>query len=313
MELLSNAIESIQLGLEDYSLGTSRRMPSAVRNLHAGILLLFKEKLRRLSPPGSQDALIRSKVLPSRDKSGAVVFVGSGKKTVDVDGIRERFKSLGISADWASMKELADIRNDIEHYHPTVPPKVIQEVVAKVFNVIDTFIREELSEDPLDLLKLDAWKVLLTATDVFTRERGECETRISGVDWEYDKLAEAMLEAKCGHCGSSLIVPAGAEREAGIKCRVCSHTEDFDDAAERALAASLSWEAYVAIKDGGESPLAEFPTCMRETYLWDEDVCVLCGDSFERDCSFCGGEIPHSEFTGSDVCGYCDHMLTKDD
>ncbi|PYU23337.1 MAG: hypothetical protein DMG30_11925 [Acidobacteria bacterium] len=51
MNVLTNAIESIQVGVEDYQLGTRPRLLSAVRNIHAGILLLFKEALREVSPP----------------------------------------------------------------------------------------------------------------------------------------------------------------------------------------------------------------------------------------------------------------------
>ena len=58
--LLTNAIDAVQLGLEDFddSEKDSRRALSAVRNLYAGVLLLQKEALRRRSPPGSDDALI---------------------------------------------------------------------------------------------------------------------------------------------------------------------------------------------------------------------------------------------------------------
>ncbi len=50
MDLLANAIESIRLGVEDYEDGSHPRLLSALRNIHAGILLLYKEALRRLSP-----------------------------------------------------------------------------------------------------------------------------------------------------------------------------------------------------------------------------------------------------------------------
>lgn len=48
--LITNAIESIQVGVEDFEILDSRRMLSAVRNILVEILLLYKEKLRRLSP-----------------------------------------------------------------------------------------------------------------------------------------------------------------------------------------------------------------------------------------------------------------------
>jgi hypothetical protein len=44
--MLENAVQSVQIGVEDYLSKNSRRALSAVRNVSAGILLLFKEKLR---------------------------------------------------------------------------------------------------------------------------------------------------------------------------------------------------------------------------------------------------------------------------
>lgn len=47
----NNAVLSIRLAVEDYKTGDPVRTISALRNITAGILLLYKEKLLRLSPP----------------------------------------------------------------------------------------------------------------------------------------------------------------------------------------------------------------------------------------------------------------------
>jgi hypothetical protein len=106
VSLLDNAITSLHLALEDYSSGRDDRLLSAVRNLHAGILLLFKEKLRQLSPAGSDDVLMKMKVKFQRDQNGQVVIVGTGKKTVDVFEIKDRFESLQIQTDWGRFKKM---------------------------------------------------------------------------------------------------------------------------------------------------------------------------------------------------------------
>jgi hypothetical protein len=49
MSILQNAIDSIQVGVEDYNLEDDRRNASAIRNIFAGILLLYKERLCELS------------------------------------------------------------------------------------------------------------------------------------------------------------------------------------------------------------------------------------------------------------------------
>jgi hypothetical protein len=63
--IFDNAITSIRLALEDLSSATEARLLSAVRSLHAGILLLYRSKLSALSLPGSEDALIKKRVVPT--------------------------------------------------------------------------------------------------------------------------------------------------------------------------------------------------------------------------------------------------------
>ena len=50
-KLTRNAIESIRLGIEDYNLANKDegRILSSIRNIYAGLLLLFKEELRCFS------------------------------------------------------------------------------------------------------------------------------------------------------------------------------------------------------------------------------------------------------------------------
>jgi hypothetical protein len=64
VNLLENAIHSTRLYLQDYSAESDDRLLSAVRNLHAGILLLYKEKLHSLSPAGNEEALLKQKIVP---------------------------------------------------------------------------------------------------------------------------------------------------------------------------------------------------------------------------------------------------------
>ncbi len=115
MALLDNAIKSIQVGVEDYQNGAEDRLLASVRNIHAGILLLYKEALLRLSPTNSNEVLIKAKIVPTLDGVGNLIFVGSGGKTVDVQQIEERFEQLKITTDWVRFKRITKIRNDIEH------------------------------------------------------------------------------------------------------------------------------------------------------------------------------------------------------
>lgn len=142
--ILANAVASVQIGVEDYLSDDPRRALSAVRNISAGILLLFKERLRELSPPSSDEVLIKQQIHAKLDSSGALIFLGTGKKTVDVHQIQERFSSLGITADWKRLDGVVRVRNDIEHYCTTEPTLRMRELLADSFLVMRNFITSEL-------------------------------------------------------------------------------------------------------------------------------------------------------------------------
>jgi len=75
-DLLKNAVASIQLGVEDFQRNDDlRRLLSAIRNFHAGVLLLCKEVLRRLSPPDSNEVHIKAKQAAIKTKSGEIVWI----------------------------------------------------------------------------------------------------------------------------------------------------------------------------------------------------------------------------------------------
>ena len=150
MNLLTNAVESIQVGIEDYSAATRPRLLSAVRNIHSGILLLFKEALRRRSPDESNEVLVKAKVEPRTNPSGEIVFVGTGKRTADVRQIQERFAGLGISADWKRFRAISEVRNTVEHYYPGLNKDALTGLVASAFVIISRFTKEELKAEPIE-------------------------------------------------------------------------------------------------------------------------------------------------------------------
>ena len=167
MSILQNAIDSISLGIEDYEMATidNRRYISCTRNIFAGILLLFKHKLSELSPTGSDEVLIKQKIMPKIDIN-SISWVGEGKKTVDVQGIQERFTSLGINVDWKRLKDTQNYRNNIEHYYATASSGSVQKMISDSFIVIVNFIKDHLEEDPRDLLGSDTYDVMRSIDEV---------------------------------------------------------------------------------------------------------------------------------------------------
>jgi GNAT superfamily N-acetyltransferase len=60
----------------------------------------------------------QQKTEPRRDHDGRLEFAGFGKKTVEVEEIRQRLISLGIQVDWKRIDKLTREQNNIEHYYP---------------------------------------------------------------------------------------------------------------------------------------------------------------------------------------------------
>lgn len=318
MKLIENAITSIQLGVEDFDKGDERRIISSARNLYAGILLLFKEKLSRLSPENSNEVLVKSKAAPQRQQDGSIVFVGVGKHTVNCLQIKERFQSLKISVDWDRVRKIGDIRNDIEHYYCPVHNDAIREALSQTFVVVRDFIEHELKEDPLYLLGNDCWTKLLNIHDFFEKEKAKCEQALNKIDWQSETLSEAIHEIACSDCGSSLVLPqngsSGHLEEIKFHCRSCGNEMDFSHVAASCLEEHFDPEIYLHYDDGNDLPLATCPECSQKGYVIEDDRCALCG--YEREyseCNRCGAELGIDDQHLEGFCDYCSYMMSKDD
>src|SRR4029077_2901064 len=259
--LLHNAIKSIQIGLEDSESNDDGRLRSAVRNLYSGILLLFKEKLREMSPEGSNEVLIKAKITPVMGSNGEVVFVGHGKSTVDFNQLRERFESLEIPIDWKRVENVRKTRNEIEHYFSQVSEAVIRSALSDTFIVIRDFIIDHLDDDPRTLLGPPAWEHMLSVSEVVEKERLECRNKIREIDWPTDSLRSAIEELRCSKCGSDLLQPSDVRDEPDLQCRSCGAVERFAHYAERSITEMYSGIDHLRIKDGGEPAVIQCPFC----------------------------------------------------
>lgn len=309
--LLQNATDSISLGLEDYQSTDPRRVLSAVRNLHAGVLLLFKEKLRRLSPPDSDEVLLMDDIVPAKDDEGKVVFKGHGKKTVDVAEIKRRLTALGVPVEWKRVDDLTTIRNDIEHRYARHDQAAIRGALADTCAIVHNFMRDHLGADPADALGT-AWPVLLGIKDVYERELAQCRSDLAQARWASTLLANAVSEVECNECGSLLLAPQPSEfPNPDLCCRSCGAVHVASEYAERAMNKAYP-DDFEGMRYGEDPAVGACPECGGETYVAAEDTCALCGGSFDRECARCGDQIPLSEMSSYPNCGYCAHMMSKD-
>lgn len=316
MDLLTNAVESLQVGVEDYAAGNRPRLLSAVRNIHAGVLLLFKEALRRRSPDDSSEVLVKSRVVPEIQLDGSIRFIGTGKRTVGVREIRERFDQLGIKTDWDRFRRVSQIRNDIEHYYPSVSGDSLRELIASVFWIVRGFLIHELESDPATTLGVGTWNVMLEVAELFEAERKDCDQALAGIAWKSDTLARGATDVRCDACGSTLLKPVSATvplQDLCFKCVACGAEKEAEDFVSAAVSQALELEAYLVYDDGGEEPYVECPECCLPTYIVEEARCAWCHAEFTPVCGRCGGFIPPSELAFSPLCSYCSYVMSKDD
>ncbi len=309
MSILQNAIQAMECGIEDYGTGTDSRLKSAIRNVHAGVLLLFKQKLSQLSPQGSDEALLKQKVMPEIAGS-TIVWHGKGKKTVDVQSIRERFDSLDVSVDWQAFDAINRIRNEIEHYYTTANNKAIQEAIAKSFAIASEFLTTQLQVDPKSQFSQRTWDVFIDVKDVYQKEKANCVQSQTNIDTESDYVRENADAMSCDACGSDLIFVDGHSR---AQCRSCSKRWDRDNLIVSIVREASWYENHMSAKDGGEPITTDCPECCESAFIVEEMRCAVCGETQQDECDRCGTEIPIEELDGSGLCGYCSHMMSKDD
>lgn len=301
--ILTNAIVSIKLGIEDYLSEDRRRALPALRNISAGILLLFKEKLVRLAP--DETLIKRDFHLVWAD--GKASWSARGDKTIDYQGIKDRFKLVGLSFDFRDTDAIVNQRNRIEHYVADLPVKTLRGTVAKAVTVISRFCREHLGEEAAAIFGPETWEVLLAEQAINGVEAQACRERMSRVKWPYPELETIITENHtCGSCGSSLVSPIDPNAsfdELRFSCVSCGVTESYMGAMEPAFASWAAGENYKSIKDGGDAVNDDCDECSSDMVIASRGYCVACGYEHYTTCAGCG-----QVFRMGHYCEYCDAM-----
>lgn len=318
--ILQNAVQSIQIGIEDYLALTNdpRRTLSAVRNLSAGVLLLLKERLRELSPADSDEVLIKQRIVPTLMPDGTVRFKGMGSKTVDVLQIQERLQSLGADVDWKRLDAIIRIRNAIEHYCTSTPTSKIKELIAGTFLLVRDFITTQLQAEPVDLLGSATWATLLDVAEVYNEELDLCAASMAEVVWGEGGVSNVVGHLRCSNCESALLKPTNPTQThipwVELLCTSCGECHLFEDLAENAAHTCYFSDMYLAMTEGGEPPLVTCHECIRETFLVEEGVCIACGAELHYTaCAVCGEGLSVDEQDLGGLCGYHHHVASKDD
>ncbi|MBF7143264.1 hypothetical protein HBH25_11975 [Pseudomonas sp. hsmgli-8] len=329
--LLHNAVTSIRLGLEDFqrcqqlvdSGGDPARALSAVRNLVAGVLLLFKYRLASCVKEPTDAAkllFLPDEVLPHSDGQGGVVWLPIGKfkrNTIDVALIRKRFDAFGITLDWEQFDKLKVCRNDLEHLHPTNTLGEVAELVAGLFPVLRDFINANMSESPVELLG-EAWQIMLAHHDFVKGIKVECTAA-----WQGMGVPEGMViwlnDCRCEECGSTLLAPATESVSTHLK--VDRDEEQFEYVChacnDRGLIAPLLIEtlndAHFGDYSSGEEPEVEScDQCDHSTFVVSEQACLWCGSSLAHTaCFICNEGLGQEDVGNGGLCSYHAHHVAK--
>ncbi len=314
-DLFENALNSIKLGIDDYQSNDDRRPVSAIRNFYAGVLLLGKECLVRAAPDADPMDIIASHYRPVPDENGGLIHEPKGYSTIDLNEMRNRFKSFGIDWPEGDIKSLQKLRNDFEHFHSVAPTEKIRQAIAGCFPLVEGFFRN-LEEDPAVALG-EAWEVMLAEEAFFNRQKQECNSSFEKLPWG-DSLSNTN-EIACSNCGSTLIYQQdkGNSDPASIrgKCLACGEAITAEATVKLIVDAEHGVDDYISVKDGAEQIIHDCPECCEPTYVSGGDVnfCYFCDFSVEGECArcMCGLTVENQSVNNPNLCDYCDHMAEK--
>lgn len=331
-KLFDNALTSIRLGIEDFELsqkakedgGNPARALSAVRNLFAGVLLLFKFKLAICATDpaaAAQLVFMPPEILPHSDGEGGVKWLPVGKfkpTTIDVGTIEKRFKAFSIEVDWDVIRRLQTCRNELEHLHPANTLGEVADFVSELFPVVRDFVQTQLQLSPALLLG-KAWESMLNHHRFVESMAEQC--RVGWAQAGVPQTMQAWLEESCcEECGSTLIAPHPESLSAGLQvesdtddfeylCLCCSHSAPI---AERMLEA-LSDAHFYDPGDGDDPTVEGCDVCGLAAYLTSDQSCQWCGAELTYyHCFICHAGLGQEDQRNSGLCSYHANLAAKD-
>ncbi|GLS42873.1 hypothetical protein GCM10007884_08580 [Methylobacterium brachythecii] len=255
--------------------------------------------------------LLKQKIEPVVAANGVMVFKGIGNKTVDVHGIKERFRTFRIPLEWKPIEKMTAIRNEMEHAYYQGRPELAREAVSGAFLAIREILVRILEVDPGTALGKECWAALLENHELFEQEAQACRSSVEAVRWRTESALAASNEFACVECGSMLVRQRDPENEkqesAAFSCAACGTSLETEALIAGGLEKALYADWYIAMTDGGPPPVACCPECDHETFVVDDDTCAACGftPGDNRTCEVCGNPLSLDDLReGNGLCSY---------
>jgi len=288
--LYANAIDMIEAAVEDYLAGNDKRFATAVRNLVSGLLLISKEKLRRLSPPASSGVLVYEKLQLVPDGAGGIKIERVGKTTATFNTIKDRLNAMGIpSSEFKALDKAVETRNQLEHHYlPSVVPGGARANCRAAFSsgyeFLSNFMPKHLGVAPAEIFNASIWSTLLQENEIEVVARNACQASFASIDWASAPAdaAEVLAEFECSECTSGLLAqddPLGSDFFAmDVTCKVCGSHYASSELIAAALERHFWADWHVAAMEGQDEPAIDCEACDNEgTYVLEHDVCYSCG------------------------------------
>ena len=311
-DLVKNAIEAIEMGIEDYESNDPKRPSSAVRNYYSGVLLLGKACLLNAAPNANPMEVIGSKFVPRLDGNGGVIYVVSGQNTIDVNSLQSRFKDFGIKWPKGDFKNLHQLRNNIEHLHTNKPKDQIKEVIANSFPLVEGFFKLLAIDPALEINEV--WLTILKAKSDIDEKKEHCNSSFNNLPW-FAELHN-LDQISCGNCGSSLINQKDIQNddpaEINAICLNCNQELGAEQTVEMIVDAEKAGEDYVSRKDTGDGVIHQCPECGNNTYISDgeSELCFFCAFEASGECAVCSQHLTVHD-GGDSMCSSCQYTLDK--
>lgn len=319
-KIMKNAVGMITVGIEDYLIGEEYRKYSAVRSIYAGILLLYKAYLYRITPQGGNQGdliyLHESDVDINTDLSANYKRKIKRNKTIGFDEIIKLLNKTGYSVENDKLRRLNKLRCEIEHLYVNEELKTVDEVFYFSTSLISDFYAKKLQQDPCEDFGEEMWENLVDKKNDFSEKLSESIRTFSTFKNAFPYSGPIIGQMRCPYCRSRILKFVKLNElpmHSTAKCDNCEHIFELDIPIYKAVEDVYGAEDFARAMDGVDPVIVPCPDCGGSLYSIEAGACLACGYQQKyTECPVCQNSISIEEQGFGGICASCAHR-TQDD